>query len=159
MVFASVYVVDYHRLPPDLEGDVDCDGMVTLKDILRTALTYGSFLGQPKWYSQADVIEDRVIDLKDYSFVVRKFGTPAETPFVPVAYSTSFEFNVPGDGEDEIYYYVYTRIYVSSSNTFYLWPSWVDDWILNVKVDNQLKYDGSVGDPSCQPRQTSVSAS
>jgi hypothetical protein len=93
------------------------------------------------------------------SFTVYKNGNPIGAMIIfygprkpPIAYSTTFEFTVPNDGDSEVWYYVLGRIYVPSElagNEFYLFPDQVDDWIRNVKINRQLKYSG--GHPACQP--------
>ncbi|MGB9778767.1 MAG: hypothetical protein ACPLW8_05125, partial [Candidatus Bathyarchaeales archaeon] len=74
------------------------------------------------------------------------------TSATPIAYSTSFEFDVPNDGDASVWYHVLVRFYVPSEvagREFYLHPEYVDDYICNVKIDCKLKYSG--GHPACQP--------
>lgn len=148
---SAAYTIEYHRMTPDLTGDVNCDGKVDIKDLVRVINAFGSYLGHPKWDSQADLNEDRKVDIKDLVIVNQNFGN-YESPFTPIAYSITFDFAVPNDGDDEVWYYVLTRVYVPSNLSgqgFYLFPESVNDWIRNVKMNNNLKYSG--GHPACQP--------
>lgn len=47
------------------------------------------------------------------------------------------------------WYYILVRAYVTVEGEYYLFCHGADDWIRNVKIDNQLKYEG--GHPPCQP--------
>jgi hypothetical protein len=148
---SAAYTIEYHRMTPDLTGDVNCDGKVDIKDLVRVINAFGSYPGHPKWDSQADLNEDRKVDIKDLVIVNQNFGN-YESPFTPIAYSITFDFAVPNDGDDEVWYYVLTRVYVPSNLSgqgFYLFPESVNDWIRNVKMNNNLKYSG--GHPACQP--------
>lgn len=95
------------------------------------------------------------------SFTVKQNGNPIgamvsfwgpATP--PIAYSTTFEFTVPEDGDNEVWYYVLAKLYVPEElfgDDFTFVADYVDDWVINVKIDRQLKYEGSTSDPPCQP--------
>jgi len=66
------------------------------------------------------------------------FWGPA-TP--PVAYFTTFEFNVPNDGNNEVWYYVLTKLYVpqelAGKNLYFVASA--DDSVQNVKLNGRLK--------------------
>jgi hypothetical protein len=140
------YMVSHASFPPDLPGDIDNNGKVEVKDMLEVKKAFGGV------YPLCDVNDNGLVDLKDMLEVKRYYGNCYSISATPIAYSTSFEFNVPNDGDERVWYYVLVRVYVPSDvagNEFYLSPEAVDDYIRNVKIDNQLKYSG--GHPSCQP--------
>jgi len=136
-------------MPPDLEGDVNNDGIVDIFDAAIVSAAMGSTWGDPNWDPRADLNADGVVDLFDAVIVSRNAGHEEDSP---VAYSTTFDLTVPSDGDYEVWYYVLARVYVPqelSGQGFYLFPDEVNDWIRNVKLDSQLKYSG--GHPECQP--------
>jgi hypothetical protein len=57
-----------------LQGDVNGDVNVNLKDIFIVAKAYGSRLGDPKWDDRADQNGDGKIDLMDFMISAIKFG-------------------------------------------------------------------------------------
>ena len=153
LIFAD-YGVEHASFPPDFPGDVVYDGKVDLKDYFLVCKCYGSSFGDAKWDPRADINDDGKIDLVDVMGVSKLFGEWYNISTTPVAYSTSFEFNVPNDGDETVWYYVLVRVWVPaelSGQEFYLFPDWVDDWIINVRIDNTLKYQGSTNDPPCLP--------
>jgi PKD repeat protein len=54
--------------------DVNGDGFIDIKDILITALAYGSVPGDPRWNPRADVNGDGFIDIKDILLVALNYG-------------------------------------------------------------------------------------
>jgi hypothetical protein len=146
---SAAYTVEYPYMPPDLVGDVNNDGVVELMDYLLLSYAYGSQHGDPNWDPRCDVNNDGIVDLMDFYIVSEHFGDSEDSP---VAYSTTFDFTVPNDGDEEVWHYVLARVYVPlelSGEGFYLFPDQIDDWIRNVKIDGQLKYSG--GHSACQP--------
>jgi hypothetical protein len=82
------------------------------------------------------------------SFNVAYYGNPIGAmiifhapPKAPIAYSTDFNFTVPNDGDNEVWYYVMARFYVPpelSGQDFYFVAN-ADDRVQNVKVDSYSK--------------------
>lgn len=93
------YTVEYPYMPPDLEGDVNNDGKVDMKDIFAINLAFGSRPGYPDWDPRADLNNDGVVDMKDIFIVILNFG---EVEADPIAYSTTFEFTVPAYVPDDV---------------------------------------------------------
>ncbi|MEM3153251.1 MAG: dockerin type I domain-containing protein [Candidatus Bathyarchaeia archaeon] len=149
LAFAD-YAVDHASFPPDLPGDVNYDGKVDAKDVGITSKAFGSYFYTDSWDPRADVNDDGMVDMKDIAPVSRLFGTAYDTSATPIAYSTSFEFNVPNDGDASVWYYFLVRFYVPSSldgRTFSLVAGKsVDDALRNVRVDTVLKQSGQVGE-------------
>ncbi|MDH7563917.1 MAG: PKD domain-containing protein [Candidatus Bathyarchaeota archaeon] len=54
--------------------DVNGDGTIDLKDVLRVANAYGSYPGHPRWDAACDFNKDNKVDLKDYMPVAVNFG-------------------------------------------------------------------------------------
>jgi len=144
-------------------ADVNPDGIVELVDYFVLSAHYGNIgtyitglTGVTVTFNTGEEISPDdygfvTIPQDATSFTVKRYGNPIGAMVIfwqtstPVAYSTSFEFTVPNDGDSEVWYYVLARIYVPSElagNEFYLFPDLVDDWIRNVKINNQLKYSG-----------------
>jgi hypothetical protein len=148
LAFAD-YVVSYASFPPDLPGDVNNSGEVDLKDVFRTAIAFGSYPGYKNWDPCVDINCDGKIDLKDFFGVTMLFGKTYFTKSTLIAYSTSFEFQVPNDGNLNVSYYILVRFNITdalSGKTFYLVAGKsVDDAIGNVKIDCCLK-SSQVGD-------------
>jgi len=135
-----------------LPGDVNNDGKVDIRDVGMVARAFGSVFYTKSWNPRADVNDDGKADMKDVASVARLFGRTYNTSAIPIAYSTSFEFQVPSDGDDPVWYYLLVRIYVPSEfagKEFYLYPEVVDDYIRNVTIDCQQKYGEE--HPACQP--------
>lgn len=153
------YTVDHASFPPDLPGDVTYDGKVDIRDISLVGKSFGSsFAGGGYWNARCDVNDDGKVDIKDVSAVSKLFGVVYTTSATPVAYSTSFKFDVPYDGEAAVWYYMLVRFYVptASQYDFSLRVDVLDDWVINVKVDCQLKYGGSTSDPPCVPKDITL---
>lgn len=67
--------VDYHPLMnPYMQGDVNYDGKVDMKDIAYVAKRFGCVPTEPLWSFHADINDDGKIDMKDISITARKFG-------------------------------------------------------------------------------------
>jgi len=144
------YTVDHASFPPDLPGGVNNDGKVDIYDVVKVARSISA--DPTYWNPAADVNDDGKIDIRDLVRVAKLFGKQYDTSATPIAYSTSFEFDVPNDGEASVWYHVLVRFYVPSEvagREFYLNPEYVDDYIRNVKIDCLLKYSG--GHTACQP--------
>jgi hypothetical protein len=111
------YTVDHASFPPDLPGDVNNDGKVNLLDYFKVALAYGSSFanrfGSPKWNALCDVNDDGKVNLIDVVKVQMLYGIPPyDTSDHPIAYSTSFEFDVPNTNVSRVWYYILARIYL-----------------------------------------------
>lgn len=150
------YTVSHASFPPDLPGDLDYNGIVNMGDVVIVLDAFGSYPGKPNWNAGADVDDSGRIDMYDVSSVLSDYGRSYNTSPTPVAYSTSFEFKVPDDGNNIVWYYVLVRIYVPQTAVYNFIEDYVDDWVLNVKIDNQLKYGGSTSDPTCTCRSVSL---
>ncbi len=149
MLFASLplvradYTVDHASFPPDLPGDVNCDGKVDGKDIALVARSFGSWPGCPPplwWNARCDVNDDGKVDGKDISAVSKLNGKFYNTSAAPVAYSASFQFDVPSTGTSGVWYYILAGIYmpqVFTSNTSFLvgTTSVFSAFIKNVIID------------------------
>ncbi|MEM2368255.1 MAG: hypothetical protein QXQ50_08505 [Candidatus Bathyarchaeia archaeon] len=147
-VFAD-YTVPFASFPPDLPGDINNDGMVDIFDISQIAIAYASKFYTEVWNPLCDISEDGEIDIEDLCKVAIIFGKEYYTSTTPIAYSTSFEFAVPNDGDTNVWYYILLRFYIPSelSNKIFLLSAGksVDDAIRNVKVDTLLKQSSQVG--------------
>lgn len=88
--------------------------------------------------------DDGKVDGLDFAIFGSAWGNTYNVSTTPVAYSTSFEFDVPNDGDAMVWYYILVRFYVPgalSGQTFNLVAgNVVDDSIRNVKADNVLLY-------------------
>ncbi|MDH7564711.1 MAG: ABC transporter substrate-binding protein [Candidatus Bathyarchaeota archaeon] len=62
------YPYKYQLPSPDIKVD--------LKDVLITAMSFGSYPGHPKWNPFCDINDDYKIDVKDYFAVARQYGWP-----------------------------------------------------------------------------------
>lgn len=80
----------------------------------------------------SDVNWDGKVDMKDVILVDSAFGRQWGTSSQPLAYSTSFEFQVPNDGDANVFYYILVRFFISEV------PSGKSDAIRNVRVDAKL---------------------
>jgi len=56
-----------------LQGDVNGDGIVNLKDIALVARAFGSTPTSPNWNPNADINGDGVVNMKDLALVARNF--------------------------------------------------------------------------------------
>jgi len=56
-----------------LEGDINSDGTVNIKDLFLVAKVFGSSPGHERWNHEADVIWDGNINIKDIFFVAKNF--------------------------------------------------------------------------------------
>jgi hypothetical protein len=143
------YTVSHASFPPDFPGDVKFDGVVDIFDVITVALAFGSVFGGENWNALADTNDDGLVDIFDLVSVTSIFGKTYSTSTTPIAYSTSFEFTVPDDGDEWVWYYLLMRIYVPSGlagKDFSLTAGKsVDDGIRNVKIDNALKSSGQTG--------------
>jgi parallel beta-helix repeat protein len=59
---------------PYINGDLNHDGKVDIKDVATAAAAFGSYPGHPRWNSAADVNQDGKIDIKDISLIAKNFG-------------------------------------------------------------------------------------
>jgi len=57
-----------------LDGDVNKDMKVDMKDITIITRSFGSYPSHPRWNIQADVNEDNKIDIKDVALAAKNFG-------------------------------------------------------------------------------------
>jgi hypothetical protein len=60
-----------------LEGDLNGDKIVDMKDIGIATRAFGSTPGHPRWNPVADVNHDLKVDMKDIGIVIRNFGKSA----------------------------------------------------------------------------------
>ena len=135
---SAAYTVEYPYMPPDLMGDVNYDGFVLIDDVSLVSLHFGAEPGNPDWDPIYDVNGDNFVGVDDITTVVKHFGDE-EPP--PVAYFTTFEFTVPEDGDNEVWYYILARVYVPqelSGENFYFVAT-ADDGVQNVKLDGVSK--------------------
>lgn len=135
---SAAYTVEYPYMPPDLFCDVNNDGVVDLDDLQLLMDAFWSTEGDPGWDPACDVNNDGVINLDDLLWMTDAFWS-VEQP--PVAYSTTFEFTVPEDGNKEVWYYVLARVYVPSelSGKNFCFVANADDGVQNVKLDDVAK--------------------
>jgi len=103
---AAYTIDDFEKyMPPDLPCDINYDGKVDLGDVFAAALAFGSFPGHQIWNRWADLNTDGKVDLRDYFAITLNYGK-VENLGAPIAYSTTFEFTVPEDGDKEVWYYI-----------------------------------------------------
>lgn len=145
------YYVDHASFPPDLPGDVNCDGKVDGRDITIVARAFGTHFGDGsgRWNPLADVNDDGKVDGRDITSVAKLFGKSYNTSAEPIAYSTSFEFDVPSTGVSGVWYYMLVRVYMPSgfaSNTCFLVGN-ADAGIQDVIIDTKLVYPNQVSGP------------
>jgi len=57
-----------------LDGDIDLDHKVDIKDYLLLSSTYGKRYGDLNYYDSADIKNDEVVDQQDYSVLSAEFG-------------------------------------------------------------------------------------
>jgi len=57
-----------------LEGDLNYDGKVDIRDIAQSAKAYGSLIGEIRYELQADFNFDFFVDIQDIARVCRNFG-------------------------------------------------------------------------------------
>jgi nitrous oxidase accessory protein NosD len=62
------------RASDPLEGDINLDGKVYLKDVFAVAKAYGSHPGDPNWNIMCDINNDMKVDLKDYFATCKNYG-------------------------------------------------------------------------------------
>jgi hypothetical protein len=77
------------------------------------------------------------------------------------AYSDSYRFDVPNDGNVSVSYHHEVEIYVWDYwhlRDFWFKTMQLDEWVLNVKIDGTLKYSGSTGNPPGQPVSVDLGA-
>ena len=55
-------------------GDVNGDGFVELTDFFLASQAFGSYLGHPKWNSDADINDDGFVELQDFFIMSQHFG-------------------------------------------------------------------------------------
>jgi len=60
--------------PPQLEGDINGDGIVDIRDLSIVGRAFGSYPGHPYWDPNADLNGDGIVDIRDLSIVGRHFG-------------------------------------------------------------------------------------
>ncbi len=57
-------------------GNVNCDGVVDMRDIGAIGRAFGSYPGHSRWNFRCDLNGDRKIDMRDISTAARNFGKP-----------------------------------------------------------------------------------
>jgi len=57
-----------------LEGDLDNNGVVDIRDISRVAKAFGTKLGDENWNPMADLSADGIVDIKDIAMAAKNFG-------------------------------------------------------------------------------------
>jgi parallel beta-helix repeat protein len=55
-------------------GDVNGDGFVELTDFFLASQAFGSYVGHPKWNSDADINDDGFVELQDFFIMSQHFG-------------------------------------------------------------------------------------
>jgi hypothetical protein len=63
-----------HTFEVKLEGDVNGDGVVDIKDVTLTVRAYGATPDKPNWNPACDLNNDSIIDVKDITIVLRNYG-------------------------------------------------------------------------------------
>lgn len=67
----NILVIDTVKIK--MFGDINGDDMVDMKDIGLAAQAFGSYPGDPEWYSEADGNGDNMIDLRDIGIACVNF--------------------------------------------------------------------------------------
>jgi ABC-type transport system substrate-binding protein len=50
------------------------DGAVEIKDVAAASKAYGAAPGDPRWWSQADIVKDYYVDIRDIAAISKKYG-------------------------------------------------------------------------------------
>jgi hypothetical protein len=58
----------------ELEGDLNNDGKVDMKDVRTAAIAFGSYLGHERWNPDADVNGDERVDMCDVRRITKNIG-------------------------------------------------------------------------------------
>jgi len=141
-------------------ADVAPDGIIDTEDTYTVALHYGELTdfnynlsgvavkfntGEEKSPNATGHV---TIPQGATSFNVKRYGSPIGAMVIfygprktPIAYSTTFDFAVPDDGNNEVWYYVLARVYVPSelsAKRFYFVAS-ADERVQNVKLNAYSK--------------------
>lgn len=66
--------------------DLNNDGIVDMKDIVRVAVAFGLRLGDPQWDPSADLDANGQINIKDVCLIARHFGEMSGPVFVVPEY-------------------------------------------------------------------------
>jgi len=64
----------YYEIEPIIPGDLNCDGIVDIFDLVRAAVAFGSTPSDPNWDSSADLNGDEIIDIFDLVMIALHFG-------------------------------------------------------------------------------------
>lgn len=59
---------------PYINGDLNHDGEVDMKDVAPAAKAFGSYPGHPRWNPVTDINQDDNVDMKDISLIAKNFG-------------------------------------------------------------------------------------
>ena len=65
---------DRIQIRPTVEGDVNGDLRVDLRDVYAVAQAYGSVRNSPRWDQLCDINKDNKVDLKDYFTTCKNYG-------------------------------------------------------------------------------------
>ena len=57
-----------------MPSDIDLDGWITIADVSKAAMAFGSSPGHPRWFPNGDFDDDDFITIADVSFVAGRFG-------------------------------------------------------------------------------------
>jgi len=57
-----------------VQGDINKDGKVDIRDITVAAIALGSYSGHPRWNPQADMNKDGRVDIKDIALIAMNYG-------------------------------------------------------------------------------------
>jgi len=79
-------VIGVQTAKADVNCDLNNDGLVDLKDIVRVAIAFGARLGDQKWDSESDLDANGNVNLKDIGLVARRFGQMSGPVFVVPEY-------------------------------------------------------------------------
>ena len=137
---SAVITVENPYMPPEIKGDFNCDGRVDYTDAFLFSKAYNS----GKYHPLYDLNNDGVIDYEDAA-IFRECYLAGVIEDLPIAYSTAFDFTVPDDGNNEVWYYVLARVYVPSglSGQHFYFVASADDSIQHVKLDALFSKVGS----------------
>jgi hypothetical protein len=70
----SRMVFSYVQLGRRVEGDVNHDGVVNMRDIGMVCDVFGLYLGHPRWNPDCDINGDYVVNMRDIGIVCSNFG-------------------------------------------------------------------------------------
>jgi hypothetical protein len=110
--------------PIENEGDINGDAHVNIGDVALVTANWQKtfpYINPP----EADLNQDGIVNIGDASLVAENWAKTYDN--TPIAYSSDIRFEIPADGDDEIWYTVMIRMYLPSSYQ-HVWfrATWVD---------------------------------